>query len=286
MRCRKARRAAAHNAVDPSRVDQVGGQIGANAIADEKSRTRATHRHPHGIGTMPISAIILGKRQRRDLGDIDALAADVAAIGMLHPIVVRPDGTLIAGERRIEAAKALGWSEVPVNIVDLDAVVRGEFAENSLRKDFTLSEAVAIKRALEPLERAGAKERQGERTDKHRRNFPQVRTGARSTRSPTSSVSTAPQSPRPRRSSRLGRPPRSAASRRRCRTGDCIASRSSTFLGPMSLTTPSQRIAALGLSRPCHSQSCAAWPSARSCTRIPFFGFGRRTFICVTPSPC
>ena len=32
MRCRKARRAAAHSAVDPSRVDQVGGQIGANAI--------------------------------------------------------------------------------------------------------------------------------------------------------------------------------------------------------------------------------------------------------------
>jgi len=120
---------------------------------------------------MPISAIILGKRHRRDLGDIDALAANIAAIGMLHSIVVRPDGTLIAGERRIEAAKALGWSEVPVNIVDLDAVVRGEFAENSLRKDFTLSEAVAIKRALEPLERAGAKERQGERPDKHLEKF-------------------------------------------------------------------------------------------------------------------
>jgi hypothetical protein len=174
-----------------SRVDQVGGQIDAKAVA-EKARTRATHRYPHGIGTMPISAIILGKRHRRDLGDIDALAANIAAIGMLHSIVVRPDGTLIAGERRIEAAKALGWSEVPVNIVDLDAVVRGEFAENNLRKDFTLSEAAAIKRALEPLERAAAKERQGERTDKHRRNFPQVRTGARSTRSPTSSVSTAP----------------------------------------------------------------------------------------------
>ena len=170
MRPRKARRAAAHSAGDPSRVDQLGQQTGANAT-HEKARRQAAHRHPHGIGTMPISAIVLGKRHRRDLGDIDALAADIAAIGMLHPIVVRPDGTLIAGERRIEAAKALGWSEVPVNIVDLDAVVRGEFAENSLRKDFTLSEAVAIKRALEPLERADAKERQGERTDKHLEKF-------------------------------------------------------------------------------------------------------------------
>ena len=38
----------------------------------------------------------------------------------------------------------------------------GEFAENSERKDFTLSESVAIKRALEPMQRAAAKERQRE----------------------------------------------------------------------------------------------------------------------------
>ena len=34
--------------------------------------------------------------------------------------------------------------------------MRGEYAENMHRKDFTLSEAVAIKRALEPLEREQA----------------------------------------------------------------------------------------------------------------------------------
>jgi ParB family chromosome partitioning protein len=62
----------------------------------------------------------------------------------------------------LRAAERLGWSEIPVTILNLDAVVRGEFAENSLRKDFTLSEAVAIKRALEPLERAAAKQRQRE----------------------------------------------------------------------------------------------------------------------------
>ena len=41
-----------------------------------------------------------------------------------------------------------------------------------MRKDFTLSEAVAIKRALEPIERAAAKERQGTRTDKHPGKLP------------------------------------------------------------------------------------------------------------------
>jgi hypothetical protein len=37
---------------------------------------------------------------------------------------------------------------------------KGEYAENSFRKDFTPSEAVAIKQALEPAERVAAKQRQ------------------------------------------------------------------------------------------------------------------------------
>jgi hypothetical protein len=48
-----------------------------------------------------------------------------------------------------------------MNVVDLDNIARGEFAENAIRKDFTLAEAVAIKRCLEPVERAAAKERMG-----------------------------------------------------------------------------------------------------------------------------
>jgi hypothetical protein len=107
-----------------------------------------------------ISDVVVGTRHRRDMGDIDALAASIKDIGLLHPIVVRPNGVLVAGERRLRAAKMLGWTEIPVNIIDLEAVTRGEFAENAVRKDFTLSDAVAIKRALEPLEKVAAKERQ------------------------------------------------------------------------------------------------------------------------------
>jgi N6-adenosine-specific RNA methylase IME4 len=110
--------------------------------------------------TIPINRIKVGKRHRRDLGDIESLAASMGELGLLQPVVVRPDGKLIAGERRLRAAEQLGWAEIPATVVDLDAVVRGEFAENTERKDFTLSEAVAIKRAIEPLEKAAAKERQ------------------------------------------------------------------------------------------------------------------------------
>ena len=107
----------------------------------------------------PIAKIHIGKRHRRDLGDVDGLAASIAELGLLHPVVIGPDGALIAGERRLEACKALGWTHVPVTVVELHKIARGEFAENAVRKDFTLSEAVAIKRALEPIERAAAKER-------------------------------------------------------------------------------------------------------------------------------
>jgi ParB/RepB/Spo0J family partition protein len=104
-----------------------------------------------------LDEIIVGTRHRRDLGDVAALS--MAELGLLHPVVVRPDGTLIAGERRLRAAQLLGWAEIPVTVMDLDAVARGKFADNSHRKDFTLSESVAIKRALEPIERAAARER-------------------------------------------------------------------------------------------------------------------------------
>jgi hypothetical protein len=98
-----------------------------------------------------IASIKIGIRHRKDMGDIAGLAASIAEIGLLHPIVVRADGTLIAGERRLEACKQLGWVDVSVNVVDIDEVVRGELAENAERKDFLPSEIDAIRKALEPV---------------------------------------------------------------------------------------------------------------------------------------
>ena len=109
-----------------------------------------------------INEITVGERHRREMGDLSGLAASMAELGLLQAIGVTPGGTLIWGERRLCAATLLGWTDIPVNVIDLDDIARGEYAENVHRKDFTLSEAVAIKRALEPLERAAAKERQRE----------------------------------------------------------------------------------------------------------------------------
>jgi N6-adenosine-specific RNA methylase IME4 len=114
-----------------------------------------------GDSTIAIEEIKVGERHRRDLGDIEGLAASIAEVGLLQPIALTFDGHLIAGERRLRAAELLGWRTIPYTLIplNLEQIVRGEFAENAVRKDFTLSEAVAIKRALEPLEKAAAKER-------------------------------------------------------------------------------------------------------------------------------
>lgn len=114
---------------------------------------------------MRIADIIIGERHRKDMGDIEALARSIADVGLLHPIVVRSDNVLIAGERRIQAALMRDWTEIPATIIDLQSVLDGERAENVQRKDWTPSEAVAIGRELEPMEREAAKDRQGTRRD-------------------------------------------------------------------------------------------------------------------------
>lgn len=100
---------------------------------------------------MRIDAIIVGERHRKTMGDIAALAKSIQEVGLLHPIPVTPDGRLIAGARRLAACKLLGWTEIPVTIVPLAEILRGEYAENFHRQDVTPTEAVAIGRALEEL---------------------------------------------------------------------------------------------------------------------------------------
>ena len=106
-----------------------------------------------------IDEIIIGERHRRELGDIAGLAASMAELGLLQHIGITPGGKLIWGERKLRAAKQLDWTEIAVNVVDLDDIARGEYAENVHRKDFTPSEAVAIMRTLEPIEREAAQKR-------------------------------------------------------------------------------------------------------------------------------
>jgi N6-adenosine-specific RNA methylase IME4/ParB-like chromosome segregation protein Spo0J len=110
--------------------------------------------------------ISVRERHRKDMGDIEGLKASLVSVGLLHPIVITPDGALIAGERRLRAVKELKWDWVPVRVVatlsEAVKLLKAERDENSVRKDFTPSEGVALARDLEPLERVDAKARESE----------------------------------------------------------------------------------------------------------------------------
>ena len=84
------------------------------------------------VDRLPISKIKVRHRYRKDLGDLAGLAASIKELGLLHPVVVWSDRRLIAGERRLAACKLLGWKTVPVTVIDIDEIVRGEFAENAV----------------------------------------------------------------------------------------------------------------------------------------------------------
>lgn len=118
---------------------------------------------------IPLSTVVVNERHREVLGDIDALAASIAELGLLQPIGVTPDMRLVYGERRLRACKLLGWETVPVVVLDgfesEVACLKAERDENTCRKEMTWSELVALANDLRPKLAAEAKARQGTRTD-------------------------------------------------------------------------------------------------------------------------
>lgn len=107
-----------------------------------------------------VDEIRVGRRHRKDLGDIEALAASMETIGQLHAIGITEAKTLVFGQRRLLAAKQLGWSKIETKVVDIKRIVQGEHDENVVRKDFTKSEMHDIRLAIEEA----TPKRQGQRT--------------------------------------------------------------------------------------------------------------------------
>ncbi len=102
-----------------------------------------------------------------DRRELDALTASVAQHGVLTPITVAPqDGSyrLIAGERRLRAARDSGLEEIPAVVRQVDDTAAGldlALVENIAREDLTpLDEARAFARLLDSgLTRKGVAER-------------------------------------------------------------------------------------------------------------------------------
>lgn len=92
---------------------------------------------------MLIDQIKINGRARTDTGDIESLARSMRKLGQLQPIGVDADGVLVFGGRRLMAARSLGWAEIEARVIDCDAL-QAEHDENEIRKQFTVTERLAI----------------------------------------------------------------------------------------------------------------------------------------------
>jgi ParB family chromosome partitioning protein len=92
---------------------------------------------------LPISQIQPNPHQPRrsfDDASLTDLAASIKSTGLIQPILVRKVGQqlqLIAGERRLRAAKLAGLTTIPALIRDIDTVTQAQMAliENIQRQD-------------------------------------------------------------------------------------------------------------------------------------------------------
>ena len=93
--------------------------------------------------------VIVRNRYRKDFGDLDELMDSIESLGLLQPILITKDNVLVDGQRRLLACAELGHEEIEARVIDVPSIFEGEIAENVIRKDFTVSERVAIGKAIE-----------------------------------------------------------------------------------------------------------------------------------------
>jgi ParB family chromosome partitioning protein len=104
---------------------------------------------------LAITDIKVRRRVRKDMGDLSALKTSMNRYGLMNPVTVTADThELIAGGRRLAAAKELGWPTIAAEEVSpTDAVARleMELEENNQRLPFTPDELLAGYAKLEKL---------------------------------------------------------------------------------------------------------------------------------------
>lgn len=97
-----------------------------------------------------IASIRIGERVRKDMGDLAGLAASIQAQGLLQPIGINEGGVLVFGERRLRAYRdILGLTDIEARVVNVTSLIEGERDENEMRKEFSVSERVAIAQEVE-----------------------------------------------------------------------------------------------------------------------------------------
>jgi ParB family chromosome partitioning protein len=143
---------------EPAAVAEEVVEEVAQPVAQAAPAAEATEdiwdKHEDQVQHIPIGEIHINPLQPRRIFDpqeMEELTRSIEQHGILQPLVVhRKDNgyELIAGERRLRAAKGLGWDKVP-------AVVRRDVNTNQSRLVFALIENIQ-RENLNPIEEAMA----------------------------------------------------------------------------------------------------------------------------------
>jgi ParB family chromosome partitioning protein len=134
-------------------------------VRDAGEAPPAPERADDAPGTLKLDQLRPGKyqpRTRMDEGSLYELAESIKAQGIMQPVLVRPVGEaptngaapqyeIIAGERRVRAARLAGLAEVPVLVKDVpdESAAAMALIENIQREDLNpLEEAQGIARLV------------------------------------------------------------------------------------------------------------------------------------------
>jgi len=134
--------------------DSLGKGLDALFAAGPESTDRTT-----GITTLKVDSIVPNRYQPRKVFDktkLNELAESLKKNGILQPVIVTKNTDskyeLVAGERRLEAAKIAGFTEIPVIIRSISPREQLQFAiiENVQREDLNpVEEALAYQQLSE-----------------------------------------------------------------------------------------------------------------------------------------
>jgi ParB/RepB/Spo0J family partition protein len=132
---------------------------------------------------IPVEQIDVGKRRRKDFGDLSRLAAGIKKVGLLQPILVDQNSKskhyrLVFGERRLQAVRLLGHKTIRAQLckqITEEEFRIVELEENENRKALTEGERArtfpSSKRVLEKVHQA-AEVISNAQLEKHSRGRP------------------------------------------------------------------------------------------------------------------
>lgn len=102
---------------------------------------------------MPVEDIRVSENGNHECGNLDGLIASIQTRGVLEPLIITPDGRLLAGRRRLEAARRAGLATVPVRFCEIAserAAIEIGLVENAERADLdSLTRAKSYRGLLE-----------------------------------------------------------------------------------------------------------------------------------------